>query len=78
MGPALGELIDEVESYLPNAPPTGPATQPVVSLDLRTPLGAVSLFTVIATLLGPPHHADRGNRVQVLDQHPVDGESPLA
>jgi transcriptional regulator with XRE-family HTH domain len=51
--PALGKLIDEVESYLPNAPPTGPATQPVVSLDLRTPLGAVSLFTVIATLGAP-------------------------
>jgi MmyB-like transcription regulator ligand binding domain len=47
--PALGELIDDVESYLPDAPPTSPATQPV-SLDLRTPLGEVSLFTVIATL----------------------------
>ena len=51
--PALGELIDEVESYLPNAPPTGPATQPVISLELRTPLGPVSLFTVIATLGAP-------------------------
>jgi transcriptional regulator with XRE-family HTH domain len=51
--PALGELIDEVESFLPNVPPTGPATQPVVSLDLRTPLGEVSLFTVIATLGAP-------------------------
>jgi transcriptional regulator with XRE-family HTH domain len=51
--PALGELIDEVESYLPDAPPTGPATQPVVSLDLRTALGEVSLFTVIATLGAP-------------------------
>jgi hypothetical protein len=51
--PALGELIDEVESYLPNAPPTGPATQPVISLELRTPLGQVSLFTVIATLGAP-------------------------
>src|ERR671915_920810 len=47
--PALGELIEDVESYLPDAPPTSPATQPVVSLDLRTPLGEVSLFTVIAT-----------------------------
>ena len=51
--PALGELIDEVESHLPNAPPTGSATQPVVSLDLRTPVGEVSLFTVIATLGAP-------------------------
>jgi hypothetical protein len=47
--PALGRLIEDVESYLPDEPPTSPATQPVVSLDLRTPLGEVSLFTVIAT-----------------------------
>src|SRR5687767_15788638 len=51
--PALAELIDEVESYLPDDPPAGLATQPVVSLDLRTPLGEVSLFTVIATLGAP-------------------------
>ena len=51
--PALGHLIEEVESYLPDDPPAGQATQPVVSLDLRTPLGEVSLFTVIATLGAP-------------------------
>ena len=51
--PALSELVEEVESYLPDEPPTSPATQPVVSLDLRTPLGEVSLFTVIATLGAP-------------------------
>jgi hypothetical protein len=51
--PALGHLIEEVESYLPDDPPAGHATQPVVSLDLRTPLGEVSLFTVIATLGAP-------------------------
>jgi transcriptional regulator with XRE-family HTH domain len=51
--PALGHLIEEVESYLPDDPPAGRATQPVVSLDLRTPLGEVSLFTVIATLGAP-------------------------
>jgi transcriptional regulator with XRE-family HTH domain len=51
--PALGRLIDEVESYLPGEPPTGPATQPVVSLRLDTPLGEVELFTVIATLGAP-------------------------
>jgi transcriptional regulator with XRE-family HTH domain len=50
---ALGELVEELESYLPDDPPTGPATQPVVSLDLRTPAGEVSLFTVIATLGAP-------------------------
>jgi hypothetical protein len=32
---------------------TAPATQPVVSLNLRTPRGEVSLFTVIATLGAP-------------------------
>ena len=51
--PALGELLDEVEAYLPDEPPTAQATQPVVSLDLRTPAGEVSLFTVIATLGAP-------------------------
>jgi transcriptional regulator with XRE-family HTH domain len=51
--PALAKLIEEVESYLPDEPPTSPATQPVVSLKLQTPLGQVSLFTVIATLGAP-------------------------
>jgi hypothetical protein len=51
--PALAGLIEDVESYLPDDPPTSPATQPVVSLTLRTPLGEVSLFTVIATLGAP-------------------------
>ena len=51
--PVLGRLIQDVESYLPDDPPTSPATQPVVSLDLHTPLGEVSLFTVIATLGAP-------------------------
>ena len=51
--PALAKLVEEVESYLPGEPPDGRATQPVVSLDLRTPVGEVSLFTVIATLGAP-------------------------
>src|SRR5919106_3323687 len=50
---ALGKLIEEVEAYLPDESPDAPATQPVVSLDLRTPAGQVSLFTVIATLGAP-------------------------
>jgi MmyB-like transcription regulator ligand binding domain len=49
----LRELIDEVESYLPAELPDRPATQPVVSLDLHTRLGDVSLFTIIATLGAP-------------------------
>ena len=51
--PTLAKLIEEVESYLPGEPPTSPATQPVVSLRLQTPLGEVELFTVIATLGAP-------------------------
>ena len=51
--PALAALVAEVESYLPAEPPAGQATQPVVSLKLRTPLGEVELFTVIATLGAP-------------------------
>ena len=51
--PALAKLIEEVEAYLPGEPPASPATQPVVSLRLQTPLGEVELFTVIATLGAP-------------------------
>jgi transcriptional regulator with XRE-family HTH domain len=51
--PALAELVEEVESYLPGEPPTSPATQPVVSFTLQTPIGEVRLFTVIATLGAP-------------------------
>jgi transcriptional regulator with XRE-family HTH domain len=50
---ALAKLVEEVECYLPADPPSAPATQPVVSLDLQTRLGEVSLFTVIATLGAP-------------------------
>jgi transcriptional regulator with XRE-family HTH domain len=50
---ALGELVAEVESYLPFELPDAPVTQPVVSLELQTPLGGVRLFTVIATLGAP-------------------------
>ena len=50
---ALGELIDEIESYLPAKAPDGPVSQPVVLMDLRTRLGDFSLFTIIATLGAP-------------------------
>jgi transcriptional regulator with XRE-family HTH domain len=50
---ALAALVDEVESYLPDHPPSSPAHQPVVTLDLRTRAGDVRLFTVIATLGAP-------------------------
>jgi transcriptional regulator with XRE-family HTH domain len=50
---ALGELLDEIESYLPPGAPAGTVTQPMVSLDLHTALGDVRLFTVIATLGAP-------------------------
>jgi transcriptional regulator with XRE-family HTH domain len=50
---ALSELVDEVESYLPDRPSTAPAHQPVVTMDLNTRLGDVKLITVIATLGAP-------------------------
>jgi transcriptional regulator with XRE-family HTH domain len=50
---ALRELVAELETYLPDRPPARPATQPVVTLELRTPAGPVRLFTVIATLGAP-------------------------
>jgi transcriptional regulator with XRE-family HTH domain len=50
---ALGELIDEIGSYLPPEPPDGSIHQPMISLDLHTRLGDVSLFTIIATLGAP-------------------------
>ncbi len=51
--PALAALIEEVDAYLPDEPPAGSATQPVVSLKLQTRVGDVELFTVIATLGAP-------------------------
>jgi hypothetical protein len=51
--PVLAELVDEIESYLPAELPAPGATQPVVSMELRTRLGPVRLFTVIATLGAP-------------------------
>jgi len=50
---ALRELVAELETYLPDRPSARPATQPVVTLELRTPAGPVRLFTVIATLGAP-------------------------
>jgi transcriptional regulator with XRE-family HTH domain len=50
---ALAELIDEVEPYLPDKPTAGSAQQPMVTMDLRTRLGDVRLFTLIATIGAP-------------------------
>jgi transcriptional regulator with XRE-family HTH domain len=71
--PTLANLIEEVEGYLPDEPPSGVATQPVVSLDLRTPLGEVSLFTVIATL-GAPLEVTAAN-LAIETFVPMDAES---
>ena len=70
---ALGKLIEEVEAYLPDESPDAPATQPVVSLDLRTPAGQVSLFTVIATL-GAPLEVTAAN-LAIETFLPMDDES---
>jgi transcriptional regulator with XRE-family HTH domain len=70
---ALGELIEEVEAYLPDQPPDGSATQPVVSLELRTRLGDVRLFTVIATL-GAPLEVSAAN-LAIETFLPMDAES---
>ena len=84
----LRELIDEVESYLPAEPPDRAATQPVVSLDLHTRLGDVSLFTIIATFGAPlevtaanlaietflPADADSAARLRELTERPESAE----
>jgi transcriptional regulator with XRE-family HTH domain len=70
---ALAKLIDEVESYLSDESPDAPATQPVVTLDLRTPLGEVKLFTVIATL-GAPLEVTAAN-LAIETFLPMDDES---
>jgi transcriptional regulator with XRE-family HTH domain len=71
--PALGELVDELESYLPSQPPPGPATQPMATMELRTRLGDVRLFTVIATL-GAPLEVTAAN-LAIETFMPVDAES---
>jgi MmyB-like transcription regulator ligand binding domain len=69
----LAELVDELESYLPSEPATGPVHQPVVSLDLHTRLGDVSLFTLIATL-GAPLEVTAAN-LAIETFLPADAES---
>jgi transcriptional regulator with XRE-family HTH domain len=71
---ALGELIDELETYLPPAPPAGrPITQPMASLELNTRLGNVTLFTIIATL-GAPLEVTAAN-LAIETFLPADAES---
>ena len=71
--PALGELADELESYLPAEPPAGPATQPMATLELRTRAGPVRLFTVIATLGAPLEVTAASLAIETF--LPVDDES---
>jgi transcriptional regulator with XRE-family HTH domain len=70
---ALAKLVEEVEPYLPDEPSGEPATQPVVSLELRTPLGEVSLFTIIATI-GAPLEVTAAN-LAIETFLPADAES---
>jgi transcriptional regulator with XRE-family HTH domain len=71
---ALGELIEEIESYLPPEPPAGgPISQPMASLELHTPLGDVNLFTIIATL-GAPLEVTAAN-LAIETFLPADAES---
>jgi transcriptional regulator with XRE-family HTH domain len=49
----LAGLVAELEPYLPADAPAGTAHQPMATLELRTRLGEVTLFTVIATLGAP-------------------------
>jgi transcriptional regulator with XRE-family HTH domain len=71
---ALGELIDEIESYLPRDAPAGRTiTQPMASMQLHTALGDVSLFTVIATL-GAPLEVTAAN-LAIETFLPADAES---
>jgi transcriptional regulator with XRE-family HTH domain len=51
--PALHELIDELDSYVPAEAHGGPIHQPMATLELQTSLGPVTLFTLIATLGAP-------------------------
>ena len=43
-----------------------------------SPENATRCCCPCSSALGPPNRADRGERAQVLDQHPVDGASALA
>ena len=53
--------------------PDAPVTQPVVSMELQTPLGGVRLFTVIATL-GAPLEVTAAN-LAIETFLPADAES---
>jgi transcriptional regulator with XRE-family HTH domain len=49
----LAGLVADLEQYLPADAPAGRAHQPMATLELRTRLGGVRLFTLIATLGAP-------------------------
>jgi MmyB-like transcription regulator ligand binding domain len=70
---ALGELIEEVESYLPPELLAAPVHQPMASLEFRTRLGDVTLFTIIATL-GAPLEVSAAN-LAIETFLPADAES---
>jgi transcriptional regulator with XRE-family HTH domain len=76
--PALAELVADMEAYLPDEPPTGPATQPVVSLRLQTPVGDVELFTVIATLGAPLEVTAANLAIETFLPMDADGAARLA
>jgi transcriptional regulator with XRE-family HTH domain len=69
----LRKLIDEIEPYLPPEPSGAPATEPVISLELRTRLGDVRLFTIIATI-GAPLEVTAAN-LAIETFLPADAES---
>jgi len=89
---ALAELVAEIDSYLPPEPPDGPINQPVISLDLHTRLGDVSLLTIIATLGAPlevtaanlaietflPMDTESAARLRELAESPDEGTSAQA
>ena len=68
------------------APPNAPRPQPRAPPPPRPPPeersrvhgNATRCCGPCSSALGPPDRADRGDRAQVLDQHPVDGEPALA
>jgi transcriptional regulator with XRE-family HTH domain len=72
--PAMTGLVEEIESYLPEL--TGPVTSPdsvLNTFELKTCLGGIRLFTVIATLASPTEVTSSGLKLETF--LPADYES---
>jgi hypothetical protein len=76
VGAGMRAWVERRESGI--QPDPQPTVRAATDFARQPPVNATRCCGPCSSALGPPDRADRGDRAQVLDQHPVDGESALA